>query len=141
MKHSEFKDRLNANPEYVEARKAVQLKLDLSNAVLKARLERGLTQTALANAIGTKQANISKIESGLGNPTINLIQKLVNFLEINVTFYAERKIQLTHLQMTDNSSRENNRTLNYQQEQESRFQPYFESMEIRDSADNNVNRK
>jgi transcriptional regulator with XRE-family HTH domain len=141
MKYTEYKQQIENDPEYLEAYKAVALHLGLANAVFKARMERGLTQTALAKAIGTKQANISKIESGLGNPTINLIQKLVNFLEINVTFNSESEIQISHLQFTNNSSRENSRIFHHRQEQEISYQPYIESMEIRDSADKNINRK
>ncbi|MBP8857022.1 MAG: helix-turn-helix transcriptional regulator [Anaerolineaceae bacterium] len=98
MKYTEYKQRLESDPEYIEAYKAVALHLGLANAVFKARMERGLTQTALAKSIGTKQANISKIESGLGNPTINLIQKLVNFLEIEITFATVKANQSSQTQ-------------------------------------------
>ena len=88
MKLSDYKNKLNRNKEFVEAKNELQLQFELGNAVLRARLEKGLSQTELANAIGTKQANISRIEAGLGNPTISLIQKIATFLELKVSITA-----------------------------------------------------
>ena len=85
MKLSDYKNKLNLDKDFVEAKNELQLQFELGNAVLRARLEKGLSQTELANAIGTKQANISRIEAGLGNPTISLIQKLATFLELKVS--------------------------------------------------------
>ncbi len=86
MSYSEYKKRVEQDPEYIESMKSLRLKFSLGNAVIKARLMRGLSQTALAKAIGTKQANISRIESGLGNPTLDLIQRLANVLALDVSF-------------------------------------------------------
>jgi ribosome-binding protein aMBF1 (putative translation factor) len=84
MKLSEFRQKLQANPEYVEAVEELQLQFELANSVLKARLKKGWSQTDLANAVGTKQANISRIESGLANPTITLVQKLIKKLDLEI---------------------------------------------------------
>jgi transcriptional regulator with XRE-family HTH domain len=58
----------------------------LADAVLRTRIERGWSQTELAERVGTKQANISRIESGLGNPTLNLLQKIIKVLELDINF-------------------------------------------------------
>lgn len=86
MSYSDYKKRVEQDPEYIEAMKALSLKFSLGDAVIKARMLRGWSQTELAKAIGTKQANVSRIESGLGNPTLDLIQRLANILDLDVTF-------------------------------------------------------
>jgi transcriptional regulator with XRE-family HTH domain len=89
MKLSEYQKILNENQEYREAEQTLRLHFSLADAILKARLEKGLSQSQLAQAIGTKQANISKIEAGLGNPTLAMIWKIANTLELEVSFSKE----------------------------------------------------
>ena len=49
-------------------------------AVIRARIERGLTQGQLAKKVGTKQSVISRLESGRANPTIAFLKKLAQAL-------------------------------------------------------------
>ena len=49
-------------------------------AVLKARVQKGITQEQLAKKIGTKQSAIARIESGNANPSIGFLQKLAEAL-------------------------------------------------------------
>jgi ribosome-binding protein aMBF1 (putative translation factor) len=67
--------------------KAEYEKLQPEFAILRARIEKGLSQNELARRIGTKQSVISRLESGRANPSINFLRKLaqaLNFrLEIN----------------------------------------------------------
>ena len=86
MNHSEYRQKSNQNLEYLEAERELHLHFTLANAILKARLEKGLSQSQLADAMGTKQANISRIEAGLGNPTLSIIQKLATTLDLEITF-------------------------------------------------------
>ncbi|MCL2806109.1 MAG: helix-turn-helix transcriptional regulator [Treponema sp.] len=41
-----------------------------------ARREKNLTQKGLAQLIGTKQSNISRLESGNYNPSMDFLQKI-----------------------------------------------------------------
>jgi ribosome-binding protein aMBF1 (putative translation factor) len=84
MKLNEFENKLQENPEFVQAMDDLKLHFELAKAVLRARLQKGWSQTELAKAVGTKQANISKIEAGLANPTLTLIRKLTKALELEV---------------------------------------------------------
>jgi len=86
MKYSDYKKTLDQDPEYQTAKAELKLKFDLGNAVLRARLKRGWSQTELARRVGTKQANISRIEAGLGNPTLELIQKVSKVLGLEIKF-------------------------------------------------------
>jgi len=84
MKLSEFRKQLQQNPEFVEAEEDLQFQFELANCVLRARLKKDWSQTDLANAVGTKQANISRIEAGLANPTITIVQKLIQALNLEI---------------------------------------------------------
>jgi transcriptional regulator with XRE-family HTH domain len=45
------------------------------------REERGLSQSQLAEMVGANQATISKIERGLGNPTLTMIRRIAKALD------------------------------------------------------------
>jgi transcriptional regulator with XRE-family HTH domain len=49
------------------------------------REAQGLTQTELADAIGANQATISKIERGIGNPSLATIIKIASALGVHPT--------------------------------------------------------
>jgi len=57
---------------------------DLICAIIKKRLEKGLTQKKLAQKIGTKQSAISRFESGNYNPTISFLQKITDALGVEL---------------------------------------------------------
>lgn len=84
MKLNELDQKLRENPEFGQAMDDLKLHFELANAVLRARLKKGWSQTELARAVGTKQANISRIEAGLANPTLALVRKLTKALELEV---------------------------------------------------------
>ncbi len=85
MKLQEFSRYLEEDPEYLKAAEELHLQLLLADAVLKGRLHKGWSQTQLAEAVGTKQANISRIEAGLANPTLSLIRKILQALDLDIT--------------------------------------------------------
>lgn len=84
MNHLEYEKTLESNEKYRKANEQLKIQFAIANAVYKARTQKGFSQSELAKMIGTKQANISRIEAGLGNPTINLIQKLAKVLDFHV---------------------------------------------------------
>lgn len=53
----------------------------LITSVLKKRIEKGLSQEKLAQAIGTKQSAISRFESGTYNPSFAFLQKIAQALD------------------------------------------------------------
>jgi transcriptional regulator with XRE-family HTH domain len=60
----------------MEKTSLVELQQKIGNAVAMARREQGLTQQALAHGMGTRQANISRIERGLQNLSLDLLMRL-----------------------------------------------------------------
>jgi XRE family transcriptional regulator, regulator of sulfur utilization len=84
MKFSAYQNELQQDAEFVKASEELKLTFTLANAILRARIKKGWSQHKLAKAVGTKQANISRIESGLANPTISLVNKLMGALELDI---------------------------------------------------------
>lgn len=85
MKLNSYLNKIQEDQEYIETKDELSLHFELANAILKARLEKGWSQKELAIAVGTKQANISRIEAGLANPTLSLIHRLVKVLELELS--------------------------------------------------------
>ena len=67
MKDEEFKK------EY----EAIQPEMDVIRAIVDARTSQNLTQKELSERTGINQADISKLENGTRNPSINLLKRLV----------------------------------------------------------------
>jgi transcriptional regulator with XRE-family HTH domain len=87
MKHEEVLERLRQDPEYVAAEKELQPILDIAEDVLRLRLEKGWTQSELARRAGTCQANISKLENGLSNPTLEFLGRVAQALQTDLTVH------------------------------------------------------
>lgn len=53
----------------------------LVRAIIEKRLERGLTQAALARKMGTKQSAIARLESGTYNPSFWFLERAAKALD------------------------------------------------------------
>ena len=91
-KHLDFNDFLKEsleNPKIKAEYDKLQPEFALIEAILKVRMEKGLTQKDLAKKMGTKQSVISRLESGRANPSVAFLRKLAealsSHLEINFT--------------------------------------------------------
>jgi transcriptional regulator with XRE-family HTH domain len=92
MRHKDFVKKLEENPEYLEVEKNLKPLFDLADEVLSLRLQKGWSQSELARRAKTKQANISKLESGLANPTVKSLQKIGKALGVELKIrYGEEK--------------------------------------------------
>ena len=76
------------NPAFAREYKALKPKYEAISAVIKARLECGLTQEQLAKKLKTDQANISRFESGRITPTISFMARIAKALnkELQISF-------------------------------------------------------
>ena len=52
----------------------------------RARNECGVTQQAVAGAAGIQQAELSRIENGVGNPTVDTLLKILAALDLRLAF-------------------------------------------------------
>lgn len=91
MKLNEYRNHLEKSRDYSRAKEDLKRHFALADAVLEARINKDWTQAELAEAIGTKQANISRIESGLANPTLEFISRLTDVLELNIKLFLKLK--------------------------------------------------
>ena len=91
MKLNEYRHQLEESKEYTNAKRDLILHFALADAVLKARTKKGWSQKELAKAIGTKQANISRVESGLANPTLEFINRLTKVLDFDINFSCDKE--------------------------------------------------
>lgn len=82
---------LRENPEHRAYVLAEEAKHALALNVYTLRKQRGLSQAELAELVGTKQPNISDIETADANPTLETLGKLAAALEVTVVeLLAER---------------------------------------------------
>jgi ribosome-binding protein aMBF1 (putative translation factor) len=91
MRHEEFVERLRRDPGYVAAEKELQPILDLADDILALRLQKGWSQEELASRVGTRQANISRVENGLANPTMAFLQKLAEALDAELVVRLRKR--------------------------------------------------
>lgn len=66
------------DPEFAREHEAIQPEMDIIKAIVDARTSQNLTQKELAARTGINQADISKLENGTRNPTINLLKRLAD---------------------------------------------------------------
>ena len=84
---SELKANLLRDKEVRAEYDALRPKYELIEQIILARTEQGITQAELAKRTGTKQGNISRLESGNYNPSLEFIQRLAQGLnkELHIT--------------------------------------------------------
>ena len=71
-----LKKELLQDKKVVEEYKKLTPRYQLVSELIKARLEKGLTQEELARKIGTKQSAIARVESGNANPSLDFLEKM-----------------------------------------------------------------
>jgi predicted transcriptional regulator len=81
MKHGVVVTHLRCDPAYAEAEAELQPLLDIAGAVVRLRQAIGWSQAELARRAGTRQANISKLENALANPTPDFLNRVAAALE------------------------------------------------------------
>lgn len=67
---------LNTNPEFKAEYEALEPEYQLINAILNARKENNITQKQLSELTGIAQGDISKIENGNANPSLQTIERI-----------------------------------------------------------------
>lgn len=65
-----------SSPEFSAQWDTLEPEAQIVRAIIEAREEKHLTQGQLAEVTGIHQANISKLESGTGNPSLRTLKRL-----------------------------------------------------------------
>ncbi|MFZ3106536.1 MAG: helix-turn-helix transcriptional regulator [Candidatus Hydromicrobium sp.] len=80
MEWKKAKKIINKDPEVLEELKNLELEYQIKSQIITLRKEKKLTQKELAELIGDKQSNISRLESGNYNPTLAKLKKIADCL-------------------------------------------------------------
>ncbi len=91
MKLKDYREELRQDAEYLAAEAELRPLLDLADDVLALRLAQNWSQADLAERMGTRQANISRLESGLANPTLKFLQKLAEAIDAELAVHLQPK--------------------------------------------------
>ena len=76
-----IRNRWRRSPEFLAAQRELKPFLDVAADMLRLRLKLGFSHEQLAERVGTKQANISRVEAGLSNPTLKFLQRIADALD------------------------------------------------------------
>ena len=84
---SDFRNFLNKqleDPEFKAEWEALQPELSLVQAMIDARKVSGLTQKELSERTGIAQADISKLENGTRNPSLKMLKRLAEGMDMTL---------------------------------------------------------
>ena len=78
--------------EFRKEYETIQPEIDIIKALVDARNSLNLTQKELAERTGINQADISKIENGTRNPSLNLLKRLADGMGmvLNIEFIPKK---------------------------------------------------
>lgn len=90
----QFKMEQMQDKEFAEEYEKIQPELDVIRAIVDARTSQNLTQKELAKRTGINQADISKLENGTRNPSVNLLKRLAEGMDmvLKIEFIPKQKI-------------------------------------------------
>ena len=90
----QFKEEQMKDEEFVKEYEDIQPELDVIRAIVEARTSQNMTQKELAECTGINQADISKLENGIRNPSVNLLKRLAEGMGMNlkIEFVPKQKI-------------------------------------------------
>ncbi len=73
---------------------AIQPEMDVIKAIVDARTSQNMTQKELAERTGINQADISKLENGTRNPSVNLLKRLAEGMGmvLKIEFVPKQKV-------------------------------------------------
>lgn len=80
--------------EFRKEYEAIQPEMDVIRAIVDARTSQNLTQKELAERTGINQADISKLENGTRNPSVNLLKRLAEGMgmALRIEFVPKQRI-------------------------------------------------
>lgn len=64
------------DPEFKREYEALQPEYEIAKALIRARMDSGITQKQLSEKTGITQGDISKMENGTYNPSIRTLKRL-----------------------------------------------------------------
>lgn len=89
--YTEIRRRLLKTPEIKKAYEALGPEFQVIALLIKARIQKRLSQQKLAERTGTRQSAISRFESGTYNPTLSFIYKIADALDARLKISVDQK--------------------------------------------------
>ena len=83
--HKKFKEEFQKDPKNRKAYENLEVEFKIYNALVRARIEKKLTQKQLASKLGIAQSALARFESGRTNPTLSFLQKVASGLGLKLT--------------------------------------------------------
>ena len=80
----QFKAKALKNPAVKAEYDALSPEYEVVKTIINQRLKRGWSQTQLAEAIGSRQPVISRLERGEGNPSLQTLQRIAKALDLSL---------------------------------------------------------
>lgn len=78
--YRDYKQKALKNPQIKAEYDALEVEYDIIQALIDARNKQNLTQKELSQRTGITQADISRIENGTRNPSLNMLKRLAEGL-------------------------------------------------------------
>lgn len=93
-RYDDFKKEMLEDPAVKAEYDALEAEYDIIQAMIDARKELNLTQKQLSERTGITQADISRIENGTRNPSLEMLKKLAKGMgmRLKVEFIPDVKI-------------------------------------------------
>ena len=87
-------DKQMQNEDFRKEYEAIQPEMDVIRVIVDARNSQNLTQKELAERTGINQADISKIENGTRNPSLNLLKRLADGMgmALKIEFVPKQRV-------------------------------------------------
>lgn len=76
----DFEKELFKRPCFKKAWEETRLEYEIARAIIKARIEKGLTQAEIAKRMNTKQSVISRVENAKTMPSLAFLKRLAEVL-------------------------------------------------------------
>lgn len=89
--YSQFKKEILKKRNVKAVYEALGPEFEVMAALIKRRLEKGLTQKELAKRVGTKQSAIARLESGTYNPSLDFLKKVTHALDARLRITVSGK--------------------------------------------------
>ena len=95
MNLKEYKTKKMNDPEFAKAYEEIQPEMNVIRAIIDARISQNMTQKELAERTGIAQTEISKLENGTRNPSIKLLQRLAEGMDmvLNISFTPKASVR------------------------------------------------
>jgi len=77
---NEIRNKLMMDSEFKAEYDKLKPRYEIISSIIKARTEQNITQEELALRAGTQKSNISRLESGSYNPTLDFLTKIAHGL-------------------------------------------------------------